>query len=83
MPAADTEPRRLSTPGRHPWPAPLTVTPGWRPVARTQPALAPLQAPKGKKFDSSYDRGSPSSFAPSGVVAGWTEAMQLMARLKP
>ena len=34
--------------------------------------------PKGKKFDSSYDRGSPTSFAPSGVVAGWTEAMQLM-----
>lgn len=36
------------------------------------------KAPKGKKFDSSYDRGSPTSFAPSGVVAGWTEAMQLM-----
>jgi len=34
--------------------------------------------PKGKKFDSSYDRGSPTSFAPSGVIAGWTEAMQLM-----
>ena len=28
--------------------------------------------PKGKKFDSSYDRGSPTSFAPSGVIAGWT-----------
>ena len=26
--------------------------------------------PKGKKFDSSYDRGDPTSFAPSGVVAG-------------
>merc|ERR1719390_129495 len=36
------------------------------------------KTPKGKKFDSSYDRGSPTSFAPSGVVAGWTEAMQLM-----
>ena len=34
--------------------------------------------PKGKKFDSSYDRGDPTSFAPSGVIAGWTEAMQLM-----
>jgi len=34
--------------------------------------------PKGKKFDSSYDRGSPTSFAPSGVIRGWTEAMQLM-----
>jgi FKBP-type peptidyl-prolyl cis-trans isomerase FklB len=36
------------------------------------------KSPKGKKFDSSYDRGSPTSFAPSGVIAGWTEAMQLM-----
>ena len=34
--------------------------------------------PKGKKFDSSYDRGSPTSFAPNGVIKGWTEAMQLM-----
>ena len=32
----------------------------------------------GKQFDSSYDRGEPSSFAPSQVIAGWTEAMQLM-----
>jgi len=36
--------------------------------------------PKGKKFDSSYDRGDPTSFAPNGVVAGWTEAMQLMVQ---
>ena len=36
------------------------------------------KSPQGKKFDSSYDRGSPTSFAPSGVIAGWTEAMQLM-----
>lgn len=34
--------------------------------------------PKGKKFDSSFDRGSPTNFAPSGVIGGWTEAMQLM-----
>lgn len=34
--------------------------------------------PKGKKFDSSYDRGSPTSFAPNQVIRGWTEAMQLM-----
>ena len=34
--------------------------------------------PKGKKFDSSFDRGSPANFAPNGVIAGWTEAMQLM-----
>lgn len=36
------------------------------------------KSPQGKKFDSSYDRGSPTSFAPSGVIKGWTEAMQLM-----
>jgi len=34
--------------------------------------------PAGKKFDSSYDRGSPTTFAPNQVIKGWTEAMQLM-----
>jgi len=34
--------------------------------------------PSGKKFDSSYDRGSPTGFAPNQVIAGWMEAMQLM-----
>ena len=34
--------------------------------------------PNGKTFDSSFARGEPASFAPSGVVRGWTEAMQLM-----
>mmetsp|Transcript_17952 Transcript_17952/g.26571 ORF Transcript_17952/g.26571 Transcript_17952/m.26571 type:complete len:251 (+) Transcript_17952:106-858(+) len=32
----------------------------------------------GKVFDSSYNRGSPTSFAPNQVIKGWTEAMQLM-----
>jgi len=32
----------------------------------------------GNKFDSSYDRGAPTTFAPNQVIAGWTEAMQLM-----
>lgn len=32
----------------------------------------------GKKFDSSYDRGQPTTFAPNQVIPGWTEAMQLM-----
>lgn len=32
----------------------------------------------GTKFDSSYDRGSPTAFAPNQVIKGWTEAMQLM-----
>ena len=41
-------------------------------------AQAWSESPKGKKFDSSFDRGTPSNFAPSGVIRGWTEAMQLM-----
>ncbi len=32
----------------------------------------------GTVFDSSYDRGAPSTFAPNQVIKGWTEAMQLM-----
>lgn len=30
----------------------------------------------GDKFDSSYDRGEPTTFAPNQVIKGWTEAMQ-------
>src|SRR6476619_7361380 len=32
----------------------------------------------GKTFDSSYDRGQPISFPLNGVIAGWTEGVQLM-----
>jgi FKBP-type peptidyl-prolyl cis-trans isomerase FklB len=32
----------------------------------------------GTTFDSSYDRGEPTTFAPNQVIKGWTEAMQLM-----
>jgi FKBP-type peptidyl-prolyl cis-trans isomerase len=32
----------------------------------------------GKMFDSSVVRGQPSSFGLSGVIAGWTEGVQLM-----
>jgi FKBP-type peptidyl-prolyl cis-trans isomerase len=32
----------------------------------------------GKEFDSSYKRGEPTTFAPNQVIAGWTQAMQLM-----
>ena len=33
----------------------------------------------GKVFDSSYQRGRPSTFAPNQVIPGWTEALQYMA----
>jgi FKBP-type peptidyl-prolyl cis-trans isomerase FkpA len=32
----------------------------------------------GKVFDSSYDRGQPTSFGLDSVIAGWTEGMQLV-----
>jgi len=32
----------------------------------------------GEVFDSSVDRGQPESFPISGVISGWTEALQLM-----
>ena len=32
----------------------------------------------GSQFDSSYDRGQPAEFPVSGVIKGWTEALQMM-----
>ncbi len=32
----------------------------------------------GTEFDSSYKRGAPSTFPVNRVIAGWTEALQLM-----
>ena len=32
----------------------------------------------GREFDSSYERGEPTEFPVSGVIKGWTEALQLM-----
>ena len=33
----------------------------------------------GTQFDSSYEKGRPSTFRPDQVIKGWTEAMTLMA----
>merc|ERR1719190_46602 len=50
--------------------------------AGTTPSLTPDAVDKDEadwaEFDSSYKRGSPTSFAPNQVIKGWTEAMQLM-----
>jgi len=34
--------------------------------------------PNGVVFDSSYERGTPATFAVNGVIKGWTEALQKM-----
>jgi len=34
----------------------------------------------GKVFDSSYERGQPAEFPVGCVIAGWTEALQLMTK---
>jgi len=50
--------------------------------AGTTPSLTPnaieIDEADWKEFDSSYKRGSPTTFAPNQVIKAWTEAMQLM-----
>jgi FKBP-type peptidyl-prolyl cis-trans isomerase FklB len=50
--------------------------------AGTTPSLTPDAIEKEEsewnEFDSSYKRGSTTSFAPNQVIKGWTEAMQHM-----
>ena len=37
----------------------------------------------GSVFDSSYARGSPTTFAPNQVIKGWTEVRIYTARMRP
>jgi len=62
--------------------SPLVGTPCECHYAGTTPSLTPDAIDKEEsqwaEFDSSYKRGSPTTFAPNQVIKGWTEAMQLM-----
>lgn len=63
--------------------SPLAGTPCECHYAGTTPSLTPDAIEKAdesewNEFDSSYRRGSPTSFAPNQVIKGWTEEMQLM-----
>lgn len=49
--------------------------PGTRSVVRTHYHGTLIN---GEVFDSSYQRGEPAEFPVNGVIAGWTEALQLM-----
>mmetsp|Transcript_2230 Transcript_2230/g.4515 ORF Transcript_2230/g.4515 Transcript_2230/m.4515 type:complete len:293 (+) Transcript_2230:50-928(+) len=50
------------------------------PASRSTPVVCHYEGKllSGEVFDSSYKRGTPATFAPSQVIAGWTEALQLM-----
>ena len=57
----------------------LTAGKGAKPTARdTVVVHYEGKLTDGTEFDSSYKRGEPASFPVSAVIAGWTEALQLM-----
>lgn len=58
----------------------ITSTEGPKPVA-TDEVTTHYQGTlvDGTVFDSSYERGQPATFPLNGVIAGWTEALQLMS----
>lgn len=58
----------------------LTAALGQKPVATdTVTCHYEGRLTDGTVFDSSYRRGEPASFPLQGVIAGWTEGLQLMA----
>lgn len=59
----------------------LTKGTGAKPVA-TDTVLVHYKGTllNGKQFDSSYDRNEPLSLPLNGVIAGWTEGVQLMQK---
>jgi FKBP-type peptidyl-prolyl cis-trans isomerase len=57
----------------------LTEGTGARPTAASSVTVHYCGVlPDGTQFDSSYDRGQSISFSLGGVIAGWTEGLQLM-----
>jgi len=57
------------------------VTPGNGPIPKsTDSVVCNYRGTliNGTEFDSSYKRGQPSTFPVTGVIKGWTEALQLM-----
>lgn len=65
----------------------LTPGPGAKPVETDKVQVHykgwlpdPTDPSTGEVFDSSYDRGEPISFPLNGVIAGWTEGMQLVGK---
>ena len=49
-----------------------------RPAPCRAGAALHVHTQDGTVFDSSYKRGQPAEFPVGGVIAGWTEALQLM-----